>query len=444
VEELLEEVLEDITPTSREKERENQIIQEILDQLGGYDVEPIVVGSTSKGTDLSGDKDLDIFLQFPAETTRQQLEEEGLSIGKETFHKLDVEYEIDYSEHPYTKGVYKGYEVELVPCYSEEGIKSSVDRTPLHTEYVKEKIRENTGLGQEIRLLKKFMKGVNIYGAEEKIRGFSGYLVEILTIHYGGFRKTLKASANWSIGEVIDPESQWDNIHSLKYYFPDAPLIVVDPVDKDRNVAAAVSMQKMSEYMVAAREFLEDPDKKYFYPPQKPVRDKQEIKEDMAGRETRYIAFKFTHPKLNENQLYSQLRKTEKSINREFKDKGFRVFKSSFYSNDEDLSVILFEFSVYRLPSIKHHPGPPIDAEPLHQERFHKKYADDGPYLLKDRWVVDTRRKYTQARQVADEVVGKRRGFGKQLREVDLELVEGLDVADIDGVDWLRHLDSLL
>ncbi len=37
------------------------------------------------------------------------------------------------------------------------------------------------------------------------------------------------------------------------------PLIVVDPVDPHRNVAAALSLQTLSEFVVASRNYLEKP-----------------------------------------------------------------------------------------------------------------------------------------------------------------------------------------
>ena len=41
-------------------------------------------------------------------------------------------------------------------------------------------------------------------------------------------------------------------------------MVAVDPVDKNRNVAAALTLQKMSEFIVAAGNFLENPSEEYF------------------------------------------------------------------------------------------------------------------------------------------------------------------------------------
>ena len=57
-------------------------------------------------------------------------------IGKE----LLTDTEESYAEHPYIRGYYKDYYIEIVPCYKIEKSSqklSAVDRTPLHTDYVK-------------------------------------------------------------------------------------------------------------------------------------------------------------------------------------------------------------------------------------------------------------------------------------------------------------------
>ena len=41
-------------------------------------------------------------------------------------------------------------------------------------------------------------------------------------------------------------------------------MVAVDPVDKNRNVAAALTLQKMSEFIVASENFISSPSEKYF------------------------------------------------------------------------------------------------------------------------------------------------------------------------------------
>lgn len=443
LQELLDEVVKEITPGEGEKEKEAEIIQRVMQLLGENPVDPIVVGSTAKDTDLAGDKDIDIFMRFPADTPRKELEENGLEIGKSVFKTLGVEFEIDYSEHPYTKGEYEGHKIELVPCYGGQGIKSSVDRTPLHTDYVRKCISETPGINDDVRLMKKFMKACAVYGAEEKVRGFSGYLVEILVIYYGGFARMLEAAGKWSMTEVIDPEGRWEDGETLKYYFTNNGFIVVDPVDKDRNVAAAVCRQSLSKFIVCSRDFLKAPSKEFFFPTHpKRARDSDQLVLAMRERQSSFYAIEFSHQRLNENLLYSQLRKTLKALIKEFERCGFPVFKSSFWSNEQDRSMLLFEFLTDKLPAIKHHIGPPVDGETRHQDSFRKKYANDRPYLKDGRWVVDTKRKHTSVKSLIKELAERKDGFGKHLRKAKTEIHSGEEVVRAAGRGWLAHLDS--
>src|SRR5207249_3088716 len=71
----------------------------------------LLVGSVAKGVHLTG-TEIDIFVAFPADTPREVLEREGLALGDVLERPVRM-----YAEHPYTRGWYGGFEVEVVPCY---------------------------------------------------------------------------------------------------------------------------------------------------------------------------------------------------------------------------------------------------------------------------------------------------------------------------------------
>ena len=445
VDKLLKEVLKDITPTKDEMTRDRKVVREVMALLKPYKVTPILVGSLEKGTDLRGNKDIDIFIQFRQSVPREQMEKKALGIGKSVFRKLKGKWEIDYAEHPYVKGSHRGYVVEIVPCYTGKTIMSSVDRTPLHTKYVRKRIRDKPNLSGEIRLLKRFMKAQEVYGAEARVEGFSGYLTEVLVINYGSFMGVLKAAVEWRMPQAIDPEDQWEDSHALKYLFTQASLIVVDPVDKNRNVAAAVRREKLAEFIIAAEEFLKTPSRYFFFPPEIKAKTAKELEALMKSRETRLIALVLKHEKLNENMLYSQLKKTTKSIADEIEENEFEVFKSTYWTNDADTSILLFEMQVWSLPDVKHHPGPPLDVDIANQEKFAEKYRKDKPYIKDGRWVVDTKRRITQARTVLQNLVESKNGFGKNLREAEeIRILEDEKILSIKDEGWHKHLTKIL
>ena len=92
----------------------------------------------------------------------------------------------------------KDIQLRLYPCYKIEDASqklSAVDRTPLHTKYVKENLKENQK--SDVRLFKQFLRGISCYGAEAEIEGFSGYLCEILVIKYKNFKGLIENASKW-------------------------------------------------------------------------------------------------------------------------------------------------------------------------------------------------------------------------------------------------------
>src|SRR5437016_12270614 len=165
-----------------------------------------------------------------------------------------------YAEHPYTRGWYGGFEVEIVPCYRITDASqrmSAVDRTPLHVDYVLGRVKD--GQTDEIRLLKAWAEGIGVYGAEAKILGFSGYLCELLVLKYGTFRGVLEGSLAWRPGNVLE----FDRPPARTFT---EPLVVVDPVDPNRNVASAVGVEQMATFVHAARASLQAPGERFFFP----------------------------------------------------------------------------------------------------------------------------------------------------------------------------------
>ncbi len=454
----LKKILTRIIPTKEEQELEKKLIEELISRLKKKGVKPLLVGSLAKDTDIRGTKDIDMFILFPQDVKREDLKTRGLEIGKELFDEMNLRYEIDYAEHPYVIGHFnEEYTIEIVPCYDIKNPKifnisrisnshhtpkkkSAVDRTPYHTKYVRGKLRKNPAEKGEIRLLKTFMKGADVYGAEAKIRGFSGYLAELLVINYGSFEKVIRAASKWRFGTCIDPENLWEDKKLLKYFFTDSDLVVVDPTDKNRNVAAALSRQTLSEFIVACRNFIENPGEEFFFPKVEKVPGKQGIIDKFMMRGTKLIALAFSHERINPNTLYSQLRKTEESIKTQIQDYNFKILKSGFWTDEVNKSVILYEFDVWKLPNVVRRFGPRIDMDIENQENFISKYESKKPYVENGKWVVDAERKFTDVIEVVELIVEGKMGFGKDVKEFKVDILVDEGVFESEGEGGLRFL----
>ncbi len=373
----------------------------VADLPVGGDV--VLAGSTARDTWLSGDRDVDIFVRFPPALDRESLREYGLQVGHATVSGGREEY----AEHPYVVGEFDGFSVDVVPCYAladATDIRSSVDRTPFHTRYVADRLDEKRA--SDVRVCKQFFTGVGVYGSDLRTRGFSGYLTELLVLEHGGFRSLVEAAADWTPPVRFDPED-----HGTTTF--DDPLVVVDPTDPERNVAAVLSAANLARVQHCARELLADPREGLFSPQQRDPMDVEAVRERFRARGTTPVALRLTAPNVVDDQLWPQLRRSVSGVADELDRHGFDVFGTHAVAEPYGSSgrgdagrtvALLFELAVAERPSVERHDGPPVHVRE-HAASFYATYANSdaaGPFVDGDRYVVDRPREFETARAFLD------------------------------------------
>jgi tRNA nucleotidyltransferase (CCA-adding enzyme) len=250
-----------------------------------------------------------------------------------------------------------------------------------------------------VRLLKKFLKGVDAYGAEIKTGGFSGYLCELLIIHYQSFIATLRAFAGYTQRVAIDIKGYYTGKEKeLNKLFPEL-LIIVDPVDEGRNVASAVQPQKLHTLVAAARAFLKKPDPRFFYPPKINALPAEALADKLENRGASLIFLTLTDTEAVPDVLWGQLYRTQRALRKLCKLNDFKVLRDAVWSNEKTLSVFAYELEQRVLPCVKKHLGPPLKRE-KECENFLSKYDGNGsvvsgPYIEDGRWVVELQRRFT-------------------------------------------------
>ncbi len=383
-------VLKSIRPTAAQDRKVMGIVDELTEMAVSeakklkVHIEPMLVGSVAKGTHLK-DPDIDLFMLFSESTTMEQLKDAGLEIGRRVLGGRE-----HYAQHPYVRGTYKGFQVDLVPCYRIRDTRakmSAVDRTPFHTEFVKKNLRK--GMADEVRLLKRFMKGIESYGAEAKVQGFSGYLCELLVMRFGGFRAVLESAKEWKVGVA------WELPGFPGNEFQE-PLTFIDPVDSKRNVASAVAPETMLRFILASREYLADPSVKFFFPAERVAWDSAGIRK-VAGKRIQNL-LSVTFPKLDliDDVVYPQLRKSLAAITALLERAEFEVEKTSIHV--DGVTHLLIELVSMSLPKSRKHRGPPVNSENVNE--FLAKWNTHGispPYIESGRWYVMTEREFVRA-----------------------------------------------
>ncbi len=402
-EQVVTSVLRKIIPSEKERTEVLSLAALLVEKVkkaaeeAGVELIVRVEGSVAKDTWLKGEPDIDVFMQFPISTPREAFGAIGLNIAKAvTEGSKSVER---FAEHPYLEAYVNSTRVNIVPCYQTKPNewRSATDRTPYHTDFVKPRL--NAGVISQIRLLKRFMKGIGIYGAEIKVGGFSGYLCELLTLQYGTFIDVVKAAAAWTKPWVIDYLGHYRGRENELQKIFAYPLVVVDPVDSGRNVASAVRQERLIEFVAASRRFLKHPMEEFFHPKRLTVPSAKQFSKTMKARETAIVCITFGDVKAVPDILWGQLYKTQRSVHNVLAENGFHLVNEAVWSNETNLNLLLFEAENRFLPLVKKHTGPPLEKR-LECEKFLRKHFESsttisGPRLERGRWVVEIKRKHT-------------------------------------------------
>lgn len=234
--------------------------------------EAFVGGSFAKSTIIKDNVyDVDIFIRFDwkYEEISLHLEKILAEVSKHDHLKMEkVHGSRDYFRI-YTKNKPE-LVFEIIPVYKIKNPKEARNVTDLsyfHVNYIKKKIK-NKKLAKEIMLAKVFCKSQGVYGAESYIKGFSGYALECLIIHFKTFENMLRKLVKVNERLMIDSEKKFKDKSEIVFSLNEAklksPVILIDPTWKERNVLAALSGETFEKFKNVAKKFLKKPEKEYF------------------------------------------------------------------------------------------------------------------------------------------------------------------------------------
>lgn len=321
-------------------------------------------GSYAKKTWLKGDVDVDIFVKVRPDVSEQEFEKIGKELGFEALKPYGPY--LRYSQHPYVEAMVDDIRVNVVPCYNVEKGQwiSAADRSPYHTEFIINTFDEEKR--REARLLKKFMKTVGVYGAEIAKNGFSGYVCEVLILKYGSFMNVLKAAAEFRENHVISIEKENKDIVSTF----NSALIILDPVDQQRNLGTAISHESVGRLILVARRFINKAEQRYFAGNAMVRKAKQRFDDNI-------VIIKFRHKKRSQDIIWGQLKSSMNAIAKQLDIHGFTVIRSACATDEKANSVFTFMLESVTLPKLIVKQGPKVFS---HNDsiKFLEKNLDKG------------------------------------------------------------------
>lgn len=295
-------------------------------------------GSYAKGTWLPSKADIDIFIKFKKSTTEKKFVEVSKKIGFESLRKFNPY--VRYSEHPYVEAKIKGTKVNVVPCYDviRGNWQSAADRSPFHTKFMLESL---TGtMKDEVRLLKNFLVNNEIYGAEIAKQGISGYVTEVLVLNFGSFQDVISTVAKLKQNQIIGKPTK-------KF---DTPIVIIDPIDSNRNLGAAISIENVGKFVLVCRAFMKKPSISFFKPKAKSKVPKENLENT--------IVVKFNFKPRSPDIIWGQIKRAATSLATQMEVEGFKVLRKAATTDEKKEAWLLFLMQSLKIDGNEVREGP--------------------------------------------------------------------------------------
>ncbi|MEM2908668.1 MAG: CCA tRNA nucleotidyltransferase [Candidatus Bilamarchaeaceae archaeon] len=361
---ILKEVVKKLRPSPDEVLSLQKTVRELRRRLGkATEREIALVGSVAKKTFLSGEGDVDLFILFDERLDKEKIKTELESIFRKAFP--GYAYQMNYAEHPYIRFHFGARRIDLVPAYKTKNAKerlTAVDRSVLHTRFILRNLKKSQR--DEVRLLKKFLKANELYGAEIRVEGLSGYLCELLIIRYGSFRRLLKAVLRWKLPMVIDIKGYYKGLKKdelIKRF--NSRFVVIDPTDKNRNVAAALSEDNLKRFISLCKKFNKKPREVFFF--KKP----ESFDEKVRRRNGIVRIIEMPRAEVVDDILWGQLKKFMRTLRTELSD--FDV--KDIFADSNDIVKIAIVTKKAIVGGTMEKKGPPIEMSE-HVKNFRRAH----------------------------------------------------------------------
>lgn len=325
-----------------------------------------VGGSYAKGTWLTEDNDIDFFVKINPNVNKREFEQLGTTIGLSALRKYRPY--LRYSDHPYVEAKIQKVRINIVPCYqvNRGQWKSAADRSPFHTIFMTEKLDEN--MKGQVRILKRFLKSIGIYGSQLSVGGFSGYVTEILILRYRSFIEAINLVANMNRDKQLialnEPDPQ---------YLPsfNSSIIIIDPIDPRRNLGAAISVESLGKFILAARSLIQSPSIGYF----KSTENKFDIRV-LEKVKPNLLIVEFKIRKRSPDVIWGQLKRSLTALSKQLSISGFNAFGSTCITDENEYAAFVFLVEFTTLPSFTLNVGPEVfrkrDTETFIERKMNK------------------------------------------------------------------------
>jgi len=362
--------------------------------------------SGRKQTQLRGHRELDVFIGLPPSMVpgwEEQLPSQ-LALNR-LLHKLVRKIavvaaekagchniSVVFAQHPYVTAILGEFRVDLVFCFDlpldyimRKGPLTAVDRTPHHSRFIDENLSAEQR--DDVRLLKAFFQACFTYGDASPVGrcGFTGFSAEILIYHMGTLEEALSSFKLLSTSPL---DYFGRSIKELKRLFRNDFLIIVDPTDPRRNLAASISSRAYRYARHQALQVLHQPSPRFFLPKDIPTFSPQEERQlDPNFFVVEYRDETGWHYTKTRDKLYKYFSQLCRFLSKE--PTGEKRFGRCLFEEVLDKEAGLYAVALwvehYNISPYCVHIGPPLHMQEA-ARRFREKYPNaeisDGRYRV--------------------------------------------------------------
>lgn len=430
--EIFSEVLKQISPTNAEITLIDNISERLRNLLINaaqkLNIKYVIIepqGSTGiKQTQLKNDFDIDLFIGLDY----KEYEPKFKNLSKNKLKKASKKDFLDlcnnwiipslsleefrnprllYAEHPYVTIDYYQEKIKIkidVVLYfhldlefiKEKGPITAVDRSPWHGRFVKDNLSDKQK--NDVRLLKQFFKANHCYGDKSSLGkvGFIGYSAELLIYYFGDIINLFKNFDNLT-SLPLDYYDRDKNTLQKITHFQNDYLLIIDPIDKNRNVASAISERAYIYSNHRINEFLKNPSTNFFEIKPIPEIEIKNLKHQLSSRmfivELQNLDEEI-HYTINRDKLYSLGESLVATGEKEFThaERFEKIIFEIYFEDDRNEYNMAFYCKRPNIPQTYPRKGPPI-RESFHANNF--KIRNPNYFEKNGNLWVETQREFT-------------------------------------------------
>jgi tRNA nucleotidyltransferase (CCA-adding enzyme) len=201
-----------------------------------------------------------------------------------------------------------------------------------------------TKMRNEVKVLKIFLKSNGIYGAEIAKQGFSGYISEVLILEFASFENLIKSISIINENQVIGKTNK-------KF---DTSIVVIDPIDSNRNLAAAISDENIGKFILISRAFKEKPNLEFF-----------KIRKSRISNKfwNNLLVVKFDFKARSPDIIWGQIKRATSTLSTQLELGGFTVLRSKSHTDQQKEAYLLFFLESTKISEIYSKSGPEFFRE---------------------------------------------------------------------------------